>query len=79
MSILYINLSLSLNFAFSCNIPLCTGKSESIWDRFVHEKPEQIYGGVTGDTACDSYNKYKTDIELMKDIGVSSIMKIIVF
>lgn len=45
------------------------GKSETIWDRFVHEKPEKIYNGDTGDIACDSYHKYKIDVELMKEIG----------
>ncbi|XP_075985585.1 myrosinase 1-like [Anticarsia gemmatalis] len=45
-------------------------KSENIWDRFTHEHPEIIYGGHTGDVACDSYHLWKRDIEIAKELGI---------
>src|SRR5271156_3237249 len=38
------------------------GKGESIWDRFSHTTGK-IRGGDTGDVACDSYHRYKEDIQ----------------
>lgn len=46
------------------------GKGESIWDNFTHREPSPIKDSGTGDIACDSYNKYKTDVQLVKNIGV---------
>lgn len=46
-----------------------TGKSESIWDRFVHEG-NNIENGWTGDVACDSYHKWEEDIKLLVEMGV---------
>lgn len=46
-----------------------SGKGESIWDRLAHTNPDAILGGVNGDVACNSYYKYKEDIQLIKDIG----------
>jgi beta-glucosidase len=47
------------------------GKGESIWDRFSHTTG-RIRGGDTGDVACDSYHRYKEDIQLAKDLHVQS-------
>ena len=47
------------------------GKGESIWDRYVHT-PDKIRDGDTGDDACDHYNRYKDDVELMKELGLRS-------
>ncbi|CAH2097431.1 unnamed protein product [Euphydryas editha] len=46
------------------------GKSWSIWDTFVHTYPEKIVDNATGNVACDSYNKWKTDIELASELGL---------
>ena len=46
------------------------GKGENNWDRFSHAGGN-VKNNDTGDVACDSYNKYKDDIKLMKDMGVS--------
>lgn len=46
------------------------GKGENIWDRLVHTNPEKLVDQATGDVACDSYHKYKEDVQLIKDIGV---------
>uniref|UniRef100_A0A1B6D5W8 beta-glucosidase n=2 Tax=Clastoptera arizonana TaxID=38151 RepID=A0A1B6D5W8_9HEMI len=45
------------------------GKGENIWDRLVHTKPETVVDKDTGDVACDSYHKYKEDVQLIKYIG----------
>jgi len=47
------------------------GKGENIWDRFSHI-PGKILEGHTGDVACDHYNRYEQDIEIMKRIGLKS-------
>ena len=46
------------------------GKGENNWDKFTHAGGN-VKNNDTGDVACDSYNKYKDDIKLMKDMGVS--------
>ncbi|CAH1258256.1 LCT [Branchiostoma lanceolatum] len=46
-----------------------SGKGESIWDRFSHT-PGKVQRGDTGDVACDSYNKYQEDVQLMKNLGL---------
>jgi len=47
------------------------GKGESIWDVFCRE-PGKIKDGSSGDVACDSYHKYKEDVQLMKNMNMSS-------
>ncbi|KAF2902682.1 hypothetical protein ILUMI_03503 [Ignelater luminosus] len=46
------------------------GKGENLWDRFTHTYPERILDGSNGDTACDSYHKYKEDVAIMKEMGI---------
>ncbi|XP_066141718.1 myrosinase 1-like [Euwallacea fornicatus] len=46
------------------------GKGESIWDYFVHTDPDRIDEHANGDIACDSYNKWREDIEILKELGV---------
>ncbi|KAK2576537.1 hypothetical protein KPH14_005859 [Odynerus spinipes] len=45
-------------------------KGVNIWDEFTHDNPLNIIDHSNGDVACDSYNKYKEDIELLSDMGV---------
>jgi beta-glucosidase len=47
------------------------GKGPSIWDSFSH-RPGKVFGGHNGDFACDSYRRWKDDIELLKGLGVDS-------
>ncbi|HEY7659461.1 MAG TPA: GH1 family beta-glucosidase [Actinomycetota bacterium] len=47
------------------------GKGESIWDRFAHE-PGHIANDDTGDVANDHYHRYKEDVALMKELGVTA-------
>jgi beta-glucosidase len=47
------------------------GKGPSIWDVFSHTEGK-VRDGVTGDVACDSYNRYKEDIGLMKELGINA-------
>ncbi|ESO98171.1 hypothetical protein LOTGIDRAFT_174304 [Lottia gigantea] len=46
------------------------GKGLSIWDVFSHEQGH-IVDNSTGDIACDSYHRYKEDVKLLKELGVS--------
>lgn len=47
------------------------GRTSSIWDVFSHEEGK-IFGGHTGDTACDAYHRFEEDVALMKEIGLKA-------
>ena len=47
------------------------GKSESNWDRFSHT-PGKIKDGTTADTACDHYHRWRSDVDLMKWLGLNA-------
>ena len=47
------------------------GRGASIWDTF-SKTPGKVVNGDTGDIACDHYHRYKEDIALMKQLGVSA-------
>ncbi len=51
--------------------PDSDGKGESIWDRFSHTRGK-VKNGDTGDVACDHYNRFAEDIELMAELGLGS-------
>ena len=51
--------------------PLADGAGPSIWHRFSHT-PGRTAGGETGDVACDHYRRYKSDVALMKQLGLNS-------
>ncbi|XP_063993310.1 myrosinase 1-like [Diachasmimorpha longicaudata] len=45
-------------------------KGQSVWDAFTHEKDWIINDRSNGDIACDSYHKYKEDVDILQNIGV---------
>ncbi|WP_214411158.1 GH1 family beta-glucosidase [Sphaerisporangium fuscum] len=47
------------------------GRSPSIWDVFSHT-PGKIDNGDDGDAACDHYHRWREDVALMKELGVTS-------
>lgn len=51
--------------------PLADGAGPSIWHRFSHT-PGNTVNGDTGDVACDHYNRYESDIALMRQIGLKA-------
>ena len=51
--------------------PLADGAGPSNWHRFSHT-PGNTANGETGDVACDHYNRYRSDIALMREIGLKA-------
>jgi beta-glucosidase len=47
------------------------GKGPSIWDTFSHT-PGKIETGDVGDVACDHYHRYRDDVTLMADLGLTA-------
>jgi beta-glucosidase len=47
------------------------GRGESIWDRFC-ATPGKVANSENGLTACDHYHRYAEDIQIMKQLGVST-------
>ena len=47
------------------------GRGRSIWDTFSHT-PGRVAGGDTGDVAADHYHRYRQDVELMAELGLSA-------
>ncbi|XP_015181997.1 PREDICTED: myrosinase 1-like isoform X2 [Polistes dominula] len=47
------------------------GKSNNIWDVFTHNNEWLIKDHSNGDVACDSYHKYKEDVQLISNMGVN--------
>ncbi|XP_062389585.1 lactase/phlorizin hydrolase-like [Sardina pilchardus] len=47
------------------------GKGPSVWDTFT-QKPGNIPSAVTGNVACDSYNKVEEDLYMLRALGVKS-------
>lgn len=47
------------------------GRSESIWDRFC-ATPGKVRNGESGAEACDFYHRYREDVALMRELGISS-------
>src|ERR1700730_1500459 len=45
------------------------GRGQSIWDTFAR-MPGRVYGGHTGDVACDHYSRYADDVALMARLGL---------
>jgi beta-glucosidase len=47
------------------------GRAPSIWDTFCRV-PGAVANGDTGDVACDSYHRWRTDIGLMRQLGLDA-------
>jgi beta-glucosidase len=47
------------------------GRGPSIWDTF-SRTPGRIRGGGTGDVAVDHYHRYREDVALMAELGLSA-------
>jgi len=47
------------------------GRSPSIWDTF-SKTPGKVLNGDTGDVADDHYHRYREDVALLADLGVSA-------
>jgi beta-glucosidase len=47
------------------------GRTPSIWDTF-SRTPGKVLGGDTGDVADDHYHRFREDVAIMKELGVSS-------
>ena len=46
-------------------------RGESIWDRFA-KTPGNIGDGSNLDVACDHFNRWREDLQLLKDLGVKA-------
>ncbi|MBO0750949.1 MAG: beta-glucosidase [Bradyrhizobiaceae bacterium] len=47
------------------------GRGPSIWDTY-SAQPGRIANGDSGDVACDHYHRYREDIALMRELGVTA-------
>ena len=50
---------------------LAPGKGLSVWDAFVHT-PGKVAHGHTGDVACDHVARFRDDVALMADLGLTA-------
>ncbi|KAK3205082.1 hypothetical protein Dsin_019128 [Dipteronia sinensis] len=48
------------------------GRGPSLWDTFTHRYPDKIKDGSNGDVAIDSYNRYKEDVGIMKEMNLDA-------
>ncbi len=48
-----------------------TAPARRIWHRFSHT-PGLVHGGETGDVACDHYRRFREDVALMRDLGLTA-------
>ncbi|XP_069695501.1 myrosinase 1-like isoform X2 [Periplaneta americana] len=46
------------------------GKGHNIWDTLTHTHPDYVDDEDNGDIACDSYHKYKEDVQLLSQMKV---------
>jgi beta-glucosidase len=47
------------------------GRGPSVWDTFSHT-PGRVRGGGTGDVAVDHYHRWREDVDLMAELGLSA-------
>ncbi len=46
--------------------------NKSIWDLWFEKQPERFYNQISPYTVCDTYNRFKEDVQLMKEINFNS-------
>lgn len=46
--------------------------NKSVWDIWFEKEPERFYNQISPYVVCDTYNKFKEDIKLMKEINFNS-------
>ncbi|KAJ8932965.1 hypothetical protein NQ318_004476 [Aromia moschata] len=46
------------------------GKGQSIWDYYTKKYPKKFHNSSNGNVACDSFKKFKEDVQLVKNLGV---------
>ncbi|XP_074042783.1 myrosinase 1-like isoform X2 [Leptinotarsa decemlineata] len=46
------------------------GKGQNIFDHYTKISPENFHGGSNGDITCDSYNRWRDDVKILKELGV---------
>ena len=51
--------------------PLADGAGASTWHRF-SRRPGAIANGDTGDVACDHYRRFREDVSLMRELGLTA-------
>ncbi|MGZ5493883.1 MAG: family 1 glycosylhydrolase, partial [Thermoanaerobaculia bacterium] len=51
--------------------PLADGAGPSIWHRFSHT-PGRVVNNENGDVACDHYRRYREDVALMRELGLTA-------
>jgi len=45
------------------------GKGPSVWDHMTHTKPNKVKNKDNGDVACDFYNRYHSDLAILKEMN----------
>lgn len=45
----------------------------NVWDQWFIDEPDRFYNHWSANIACDTYNRYKEDVQLMKEIKLNSI------
>ena len=51
--------------------PLADGAGPSTWHRFTHT-PGRVHTGENGDVACDHYRRFRDDVRLMRELGLTA-------
>ena len=46
--------------------------NKSIWDIWFEKEPERFYNQISPYVVCDTYNRFKEDVKLMKEINFNS-------
>ena len=46
--------------------------NKSVWDIWFEKEPERFYNQISSKIVCDTYNKFREDVQLMKNINLNS-------